>query len=130
LSLLIIKSRYLFLYLCSLSSKEKKVLPSFSFILGSGEIFYTKTKELSIDASNVSLLSKNIRPLPNMKEKDGKTFFSFDDKEHRYRKRYLDLIINNDNKLIFIKRSKIINELRSFLNLNDFIEVENQTQSV
>jgi len=89
-----------------------------------GQIFFTKTKELSIKASEIVLLSKNIRPLPNMKEKDGKTFFSFDDKEHRYRKRYLDLIINSPNKMVFINRSKIINELRVFLNSKNFIEVE------
>ena len=89
-----------------------------------GKIFFTKTEELSIKASKVILLSKNIRPLPNMKEKEGKTFFSFDDKEHRYRKRYLDLIINNSSKAVFINRSKIINELRLFLNSKDFIEVE------
>ena len=89
-----------------------------------GQIFFTKTKELSIKASEIVLLSKNIRPLPNMKEKDGKTFFSFEDKEHRYRKRYLDLIINSPNKMVFINRSKIINELRVFLNSKNFIEVE------
>ena len=89
-----------------------------------GQIFFTKTKELSIKASEIVLLSKNIRPLPNMKEKNGKTFFSFEDKEHRYRKRYLDLIINSPNKMVFINRSKIINELRVFLNSKNFIEVE------
>ena len=89
-----------------------------------GIVFFTKTDELSIKATNISMLSKNIRPLPNMKEKDGKTFFSFDDKEHRYRKRYLDLIINRKNKNIFIQRSAIINELRNFLNSKNFIEVE------
>ena len=89
-----------------------------------GQVFYTKTKELSINVSDLKLLSKNIRPLPNMKEKDGKIFFSFNDKEQRYRKRYLDLIINRENKNIFIKRSKIINSLREFLNDNKYIEVE------
>ena len=53
-----------------------------------GVIFFTKTNELSIKANDIKLLSKSIRPLPNMKEKDGKVFFNFDDKEHRYRKRY------------------------------------------
>ena len=89
-----------------------------------GVLFYTKTKELSIKALSLSLLSKNLHPLPNMKEKDNKLFFSFDDKEHRYRKRYLDLIINDDSKEIFISRFKIINNIREYLNLNDFIEVE------
>ena len=89
-----------------------------------GVLFYTKTKELSIKALSLSLLSKNLHPLPNMKEKDNKLFFSFDDKEHRYRKRYLDLIINDDSKETFINRFKIINNIREYLNLNDFIEVE------
>ena len=56
-----------------------------------GIVFYTKTNELSIKAHDLSLLSKNLHPLPNMKEKDNKLFFSFDDKEHRYRKRHLEL---------------------------------------
>ncbi len=89
-----------------------------------GLVFYTKTEELSIKSSSITLLSKNIYPLPNMKEKDGETFFSFEDKEHRYRKRYLDLIINVENKFVFIKRAQIINKLREFLNSNEFIEVE------
>jgi lysyl-tRNA synthetase class 2 len=89
-----------------------------------GNVFYTKTNELSIKAKDIVLLSKNLHPLPNMKEKDGKLFFSFDDKEHRYRKRYLDLIINDDSKEIFINRFKIINNIRDYLNANEFIEVE------
>ena len=89
-----------------------------------GCIFFTKTNELSVKASGVEILSKSLRPLPNMKEKDGKTFFSFDDKEQRFRKRYLDLIINTDNKKIFKQRAKIIDSIRKFLNLNSYIEVE------
>ena len=89
-----------------------------------GKIFFTKTNELSINVNDLTLLSKSIRPLPNMKEKDGKIFFSFDDKEHRYRKRYLDLIINTENKDIFITRANIINEIRNYLNSNEYIEVE------
>jgi len=89
-----------------------------------GVLFYTKTNELSLKAFSFSLLSKNLHPLPNMKEKDNKLFFSFDDKEHRYRKRYLDLIINDASKETFISRFKIINNIRDYLNLNDFIEVE------
>ena len=89
-----------------------------------GKVFYTKTKELSIKVSDITLLSKSIRPLPNMKEKDGKVFFSFDDKEQRYRKRYLDLIINSQNKQVFINRAIIINEIRKYLNINSYIEVE------
>ena len=89
-----------------------------------GELFYTKTNELSIRASNLLLLSKSIRPLPNLKEKDGKVFFAFEDKELKYRKRYLDLIANKDVKELFIKRSLIINKIRNYLNLENFLEVE------
>ena len=90
----------------------------------SGLLFYTKTNELSIKSSEVVILSKAIRPLPNLKEKDGKIFFAFDDKEQRYRKRYLDLIANPDIIEIFKKRAKIIQSLRSFLDKNSYIEVE------
>ncbi|MAZ61449.1 MAG: lysine--tRNA ligase [Candidatus Marinimicrobia bacterium] len=89
-----------------------------------GSVFYTKTQELSIKANKVELLSKNLHPLPNMKEKDGELFFSFDDKEQRYRKRYLDLIINDDSRDVFISRFNIINSIRNYLNINSFIEVE------
>ena len=89
-----------------------------------GSVFYTKTEELSIKATKVELLSKNLHPLPNMKEKDGELFFSFDDKEQRYRKRYLDLIINDDSRDVFISRFNIINNIRNYLNANSFIEVE------
>ena len=89
-----------------------------------GVVFYTKTEELSVKASNVTILSKSIRPLPNLKEKDGKTFFSFDDKELRYRNRHLDLIANKDVKNIFVKRAQIISSIRRFLDKESYLEVE------
>jgi len=89
-----------------------------------GTLFYTRTKELTLQASNIILLTKSIRPLPNLKEKDGKVFFAFDDKELKYRKRYLDLIANKKVKEVFIKRSQIVNNIRIFLNSIDFLEVE------
>ena len=89
-----------------------------------GDVFYTKTNELSIKLINIELLAKNLYPLPNIKEKDGKSFFAFDDKESRYRNRYMDLIVNPQIQDVFIKRSKIINNLRLFLNNLDFLEVE------
>ena len=89
-----------------------------------GEVFLTKTEELTIRAQNITLLAKNIRPLPNLKEKDGEAFNAFSDKESRYRYRHLDLIANPASKDIFRKRSNIINYLRSFLNSNDYLEVE------
>lgn len=89
-----------------------------------GYVFKTKTGETSIHADSVELLSKNIRPLPIVKEKDGVLYDAFADKELRYRKRYLDLIVNPEVKKTFITRSKIISALRKFLDQNDFLEVE------
>lgn len=89
-----------------------------------GYVFKTKTGEISIHADSVKLLSKNIRPLPIVKEKDGVLYDAFADKELRYRKRYLDLIVNPEVKKTFITRSKIISALRKFLDQNEFLEVE------
>ena len=89
-----------------------------------GGLFTTKMGELSIKADNVIILSKNIRPLPNMKEKEGTSFNAFEDKELRYRHRQLDLIANPDVKDIFRKRAKIISYIRKYLDENSFIEVE------
>ena len=90
----------------------------------SGELFITKTGELSIKADYIMILSKNIRPLPNLKEKEGESFNSFEDKELRYRHRQLDLIANPSVKEIFKKRSRIISSLRKFLDEHNFLEVE------
>ena len=69
-------------------------------------------------------MSKNIRPLPNVKEKDGHHFDGFEDKEQRYRKRYLDLIVNPDVKETFVKRAKIYKSIRSFFDESGYLEVE------
>ena len=90
----------------------------------SGTLFRTRTNQLSINVTSIDLLSKSIRPLPNMKEKDGHMYFSFDDKENRYRYRHLDLIVNPNNKNIFRNRSKIIYRIRQILNEKGFMEVE------
>ncbi len=90
----------------------------------SGIVFYTKTKEISVNAEDLFILAKNIRPLPNLKEKDGKTFFSFEDKEQRYRKRHLDLITNPSIKEVFRLRSSIIASIRKFLDSRNFLEVD------
>ncbi|MBJ48373.1 MAG: lysine--tRNA ligase [Candidatus Marinimicrobia bacterium] len=89
-----------------------------------GRIFYTKTNELTIDACDLDLLAKNIRPLPNIKEKDGQTYFAFQNKELRYRNRHLDLITNPSVKNIFLQRAKIIKNVRNFLDDLNYIEVE------
>ena len=90
----------------------------------SGMVFTTKTGEISINAQEITILSKSIRPLPIVKEKDGEVFDAFADKEQRYRNRHLDLILNPNVKQTFIKRSKILREIRFFLDEKDFLEVE------
>ncbi len=70
------------------------------------------------------LLAKSIRPLPVVKEKDGKVFDEFADREQRYRQRYVDLIVNPQVRQQFILRSNMITGIRNFLNQKGFIEVE------
>jgi len=89
-----------------------------------GFVFKTKTKEISVHAKSITVLAKSIRPLPIVKEKDGETFDSFDDKEQRYRNRHLDLIVNPEVKKVFMKRSLITKALRSYLDNEEFLEVE------
>ena len=93
-----------------------------------GKVFYTQTGELSIHTEKFCFLTKSIRPLPVVKEieEEGKKVFydQFVDKELRYRKRYLDLLLNPEVKETFITRSKIIKMMREFLDNKDFIEVE------
>lgn len=92
-----------------------------------GTVTKTRTGEITIFAEELHLLSKNVRPIPVVKEKDGEVFDAFSNKEQRYRQRYLDLIVNPEVKDTFIMRSKIIQWCRDFLNERGFIEVETPT---
>ena len=94
------------------------------FVGVSGELMTTRTGEKTLKVHELTLLSKNIRPLPNVKEKDGQLFDGFEDKEQRYRKRYLDLIVNPDVKETFVKRAKIYRSIRTFFDNSDYLEVE------
>ena len=94
------------------------------FVGVSGQVFKTKTGEISIGASELTLLAKSIRPLPIVKEKDGTKYDSFSDKEQRYRNRHLDLLLNQAVKNTFIQRTKIIKCIRTFLDEHQFLEVE------
>jgi lysyl-tRNA synthetase class 2 len=85
-----------------------KLLDIGDFIGCKGTVMKTRTGEITIKVLELELLSKNIRPIPIVKEKDGVLHDTFSDKEQRYRKRYLDLILNPDVKETFIKRTKII----------------------
>ncbi|MBC8174385.1 MAG: lysine--tRNA ligase [Candidatus Marinimicrobia bacterium] len=101
-----------------------KLLDIGDYVGVKGSVFKTKTGEISVSTDTITLLSKSLRPLPGTKEKDGKTFHTFADKEQRYRQRYLDLIVNPKIKDVFIKRAKIIQSIRDFLDCQRFIEVE------
>jgi len=93
-----------------------------------GQVFKTRTGEISILAEKLELLTKSLRPLPIVKEKivDGKriVYDPFKDKELRYRQRYVDLIVNPEVKEVFIKRSRIMTTMREFLNERGYLEVE------
>ena len=89
-----------------------------------GRVFRTKTGEITVEARTLELLAKSLRPLPNLKEKEGEVFDPFEDKENRYRHRYLDLIANPQVKEVFIKRARIIQLLRRFMDDHGYIEVE------
>ena len=101
-----------------------KLLDIGDFIGVEGEVFKTKTGEISIKTTSLTILAKSIRPLPVVKEKDGQLFDSFADKEQRYRNRHLDLILNPEVKETFHKRSMIIRTIRKCLDKRGFLEVE------
>jgi lysyl-tRNA synthetase class 2 len=89
-----------------------------------GYAFVTQVGELSVFARELSILSKSIRPLPVVKEKDGKTFDAFTDPEQRYRQRYLDLIVNPHVKDAFVKRTRLVQSMRNYLDGKGYLEVE------
>ena len=89
-----------------------------------GETFITKTGEFSVRIDSITMLAKNLYPLPVVKEKDGVRFDEFADVEQRYRRRYLDLLVNPEVRNTFAQRSKIIEQIRSFLTRRGFMEVE------
>jgi len=93
-----------------------------------GEVFKTRTGEITVLGTEVKLLSKSLRPLPVVKEKieadQHIVYDKFADLETRYRKRYIDLVVNPDVREIFVKRSRIIQAMRNYLNQQGFLEVE------
>jgi lysyl-tRNA synthetase, class II len=109
----------------SLYDKVWKHLTDIGDIIGvKGYVFTTRTGELSIHVTELSLLSKSLKPLPIVKEKEGETFDAVTDPEFKYRQRYADLIINPEVKETFIKRTKMMNAIREFLNKNGALEVD------
>ena len=94
------------------------------FVGVEGPVFKTKVGEVSIKTASLTILCKAIRPLPIVKEKEDEVYDAFNSKEQRYRNRHLDLIVNAEVRDTFVKRSKIIKEIRSYLDKMDFLEVE------
>lgn len=105
-----------------------KLCDAGDFVQVQGTMFHTQTGEYSLKASRITLLSKNVRPLPTVKEKavDGKVvrYDEFADIELRYRKRYLDLLLNPGHRHVFETRSRIISAIRKFMEERGYLEVE------
>ena len=102
----------------------KRLLDIGDFIGVKGTVFRTQTGEITVHAHEITFLSKSIRPLPIVKYKDGVAYDRFEDPELRYRQRYVDLVVNDDVKEIFIKRNKIYSSMREFFNSRGYMEVE------
>lgn len=102
----------------------KKLLDIGDFVGVKGFVFRTQMGEISVHAQELTVLSKSLRPLPVVKEKDGVVYDGFNDPELRYRQRYVDLVVNNDVKNIFIKRNKIYASMREYFNTRGYLEVE------
>jgi lysyl-tRNA synthetase class 2 len=89
-----------------------------------GFVFRTRTGEITVHAKNIQVLSKSLRPIPFGKEKGEKHWYGLQDVEQRYRQRHIDLIINEDVRETFEKRSKIIRAIREFYDSRGYLEVE------
>ncbi|MFD2599750.1 lysine--tRNA ligase [Sphingobacterium corticis] len=102
----------------------KKLLDIGDIVGIQGYVFTTQTGEISIHVQELKVLTKALRPLPIVKEADGKVYDAFTDPEQRYRMRYVDLIVNAQNKDIFVKRTKLFSAMRNFFNDAGYMEVE------
>jgi lysyl-tRNA synthetase class 2 len=103
----------------------KKLLDIGDFIGIRGTVFKTQVGEISVHVYGLTVLAKALKPLPVVKtDADGKTHDAFSDPEQRYRRRYVDLTVNDHVKETFIKRTKLFNAMRSFFNEQGYLEVE------
>ena len=102
----------------------KKLLDIGDFVGIEGFVFRTQMGEITVHAQTIKMLSKSLRPLPIVKVKDGVTYDAFEDPELRYRQRYVDLVVNEGVKDIFIKRTKVYNSMREYFNGHGYMEVE------
>ncbi|MDL2319880.1 lysine--tRNA ligase [Alistipes sp. OttesenSCG-928-B03] len=102
----------------------KRLLDIGDFVGVKGYAFVTNTGELSVHCKELTVLSKSVRPLPVVKEKDGVVYDAFTDPEVRYRQRYVDLVVNPQVRDVFVKRAKIISTMRTFFDQHGYLEVE------
>jgi len=102
----------------------KKLLDIGDIIGVRGHVFITKMGEITVHVKEYKLLCKSLRPLPVVKEKDGKTYDAFTDPEQRYRQRYVDLIVNPQIRDVFEKRAAMISSIRNYLEELGYLEVE------
>lgn len=103
----------------------KKLLDLGDFIGIEGELFTTQVGEKSVNVRNFTVLSKSLKPLPQPRTDDeGKVHDAFTNAELRYRRRYVDLVVNPHVKEVFIKRTKLMNAMRQFFNDREYFEVE------
>jgi lysyl-tRNA synthetase class 2 len=102
----------------------KRLIDLGDFIGVKGFVFRTQTGEISVHAQELTLLSKSLKPLPVVKEKDGQVYDAFEDPELRYRQRYVDLIVNKGVKETFEKRAVVIRTMRRILDKAGYTEVE------
>ena len=105
----------------------KKLLDIGDIVGIEGFVFRTQMGEITVHAKNIKMLSKSLRPLPIVKMKDGKAYDAFEDPELRYRQRYVDLIVNDGIKDIFLQRATVLRTLRSVLDKAGYTEVETPT---
>lgn len=116
--------------LCPTDDKElyntvfKKLLDIGDFVGVKGFVFRTQMGEVSVHVEELTVLSKALKPLPVVKQKDGVTYDGFTDPEQRYRQRYVDLIVNEGVKDTFVKRTKVFNSMREYFNTRGYLEVD------
>ena len=102
----------------------KKLLDLGDFIGVKGFVFRTKLGEISVHVKELTFLAKSLRPLPIVKEVDGHAYDAVTDPEFKYRQRYADLVINPAVKETFVKRTKLVNSIREFLNEHGALDVD------
>ena len=102
----------------------KRLLDIGDIIGVTGYVFVTQMGETSIHVKSLTVLSKSLRPLPIVKEKDGVVYDAFSDPEQRYRMRYVDLIVNPQVRKVFEQRATIVNTMRNYFNEQGYLEVD------